>query len=100
MTGARLSTLWLQLVLGLALLGIVAAADARARREAAARRAPVEDAYVKRLELTDPVLFTEARYTRHLSQADAFSPFQDHPRALEHFPSGSIVPRPPEAAPR
>jgi hypothetical protein len=41
--------------------------------------------------LTDPSLFTEARYTRHLSQADLHSAFQDHPHALEHFPSGSLV---------
>jgi hypothetical protein len=43
------------------------------------------------LQLTDLCIFTEARYTRHLSQADLFSPFQDHPLALEHFPSGSLV---------
>jgi hypothetical protein len=36
-------------------------------------------------------LFTEARYTRHLSQTDRFTPFQDHPLALEHFPSGSLL---------
>jgi hypothetical protein len=43
------------------------------------------------LGLTDLCLFPEARYTRHLSQADLHSPFQDHPGALEHFPSGSLV---------
>ncbi|MDI6728083.1 MAG: hypothetical protein QMD44_04040 [Thermodesulfovibrionales bacterium] len=46
---------------------------------------------VKRLELTDLVLFTEARYTRHLSQADLNTPFQDSPLSFEHFPSGSII---------
>jgi hypothetical protein len=46
---------------------------------------------VQELELSDLCLFTEARYTRHISQADLHSPFQDHPMALEHFPSGSIV---------
>jgi hypothetical protein len=46
---------------------------------------------VKELELTDLSLFTEARYTRHLSQADLFSAFQDHPVSLEHFPAGSIA---------
>lgn len=51
-------------------------------------------ALVRQLGLTDPVLFTEARYTRHLSQADLQSAFQDHPVALEHFPSGSLVPPP------
>ena len=48
-------------------------------------------ALVKQLELTDLCLFTEARYTRHLSQADLFAPFQDHPQSFEHFPSGSLV---------
>jgi hypothetical protein len=46
---------------------------------------------VAELELTDLALFTEARYTRHLSQSDLHSPFQDHPVALEHFPTGSIA---------
>ncbi len=52
-----------------------------------------------RLGLTDPALFTEARYARHLSQADLHSAFQDHPLALEHFPSGSVVPPPVMAPP-
>ncbi len=52
-----------------------------------------------RLGLTDPAVFTEARYARHLSQADLHSAFQDHPLALEHFPSGSVVPPPGMAPP-
>jgi hypothetical protein len=54
---------------------------------------------VKRLELTDLCLMTEASYTRHLSQADLHTPFQDSPLSLEHFPSGSIL-RPPQAIKR
>jgi hypothetical protein len=46
---------------------------------------------VAKLELTDLALFTEARYTRHPSQADLQSAFQDHPTALEHFPTGSMA---------
>jgi hypothetical protein len=46
---------------------------------------------VRELRITDLCLFTEARYTRHLSQADWHAPFQDNPMSLEHFPSGSIV---------
>ena len=46
---------------------------------------------VRSLKLTDLCLFTEARYTRHLSQADLNTPFQDHPLSLEHFPSGSFT---------
>jgi hypothetical protein len=58
-------------------------------READGHRAAT--AIVRRLGLTDLALFTEARYTRHPTQADRFAPFQDHPGALEHFPSGSVV---------
>lgn len=47
---------------------------------------------VRTLRLTDLSLWTEARYTRHPSQADLFTPFQTAPSALEHFPSGSWVP--------
>jgi len=46
---------------------------------------------VAQLRLTDLALFTEARYTRHPSQADLHSAFQDHPMALEHFPTGSLI---------
>ena len=46
---------------------------------------------IKDLGLTDLCLFTEASYTRHLSQADLHTPFQDYPMSLEHFPSGSML---------
>jgi hypothetical protein len=48
-------------------------------------------ALVARLALTDLALFTEARYTRHPSQADLHSALQDHPGAFDHFPSGSLL---------
>ena len=46
---------------------------------------------VRELGLTDLCLSTEANYTRHLSQADTSTAFQDHPLALEHFPSGTWI---------
>jgi hypothetical protein len=49
---------------------------------------------VKSLMLTDLSIWTEARYTRHPSQTDFFSPFQDFPAAIDHFPAGSIFPPP------
>lgn len=49
---------------------------------------------VKILGLTDMVLATDARYTRHPTQADLFSAFQDYPGSTEHFPTGSIIPPP------
>lgn len=61
------------------------AAD-RAEHATAANRA-----LASRLTLTDLALFTEARYTRNLSQADLHAAFQDHPGALEHFPTGALV---------
>ena len=46
---------------------------------------------VRSFQLSDLALFTEARYTRNPALADRHAPFQDHPFALEHFPSGSLV---------
>ena len=50
---------------------------------------------VKRFELTDLCLFTDAQYTRHPSMTDLTTPFQEHPMSPEHFPSGSLLPPPP-----
>ncbi len=50
---------------------------------------------VAKLQLTDFAIWTEARYTRHPSQADLFTPFQDFPSSMEHFPAGSIMSPPP-----
>ena len=58
----------------------------------------VSQALVQELGLSDLSLFTEARYTRHPSQADRHAPFQDHPGALEHFPTGVLSPPPPHLA--
>jgi hypothetical protein len=71
----------------LGLLFVHAAWKVRSDRPAVERRTMM----VKYLQLTDLCLFTEARYTRHLSQSDLHSPFQDHPGGLDHFPSGSLV---------
>jgi hypothetical protein len=46
---------------------------------------------LQNLHVTDLCLTTEARYTRHPAMADRHAPFQEHPLALEHFPSGSLV---------
>jgi len=87
----RGSSLALGFLGGLLLACLVALAHtAWAQRQAALRPNPTA-AMVQALRLTDLALFTEARYTRHLSQADAFSAFQDGPVALEHFPAGSLV---------
>jgi hypothetical protein len=79
-------TLFLAVSLGL-LLGY-------GRSQVSARLAeelPPLQEVVRTLQLTDLSLWTEARYTRHPSQADRFTPFQDFPSALEHFPAGSII---------
>lgn len=74
---------------GLLLLGSAVDAAVRGRAAVEPLRRLADQA--RALELTDLCLFTEARYTRHLSQADLHTPFQDHPFAFEHFPSGSLV---------
>jgi len=88
----------------LAVAGLLAVLVLLTVAESAAHRAGTSGfdasrAMVRRLGLTDLCLFTEARYTRHPSQADHFAPFQDHPQALEHFPSGSLMAPPPPALP-
>jgi hypothetical protein len=85
------SAAFLALVALLVVLGLLAGLDAARRRAAAEERRVAERALARWLVLTDPCLFTDARYTRHPSLADHHSAFQDHPLALEHFPSGSLV---------
>lgn len=90
----RRSTLAALLFLTGTLALVVSFADAARLR---ARYAPAladKRALVSHLQLTDLSLFTEARYTRHPSQADLHSAFMDHPLAFEHFPSGSLIPPP------
>lgn len=73
------------------LLLILSAVDAGIRGTEQAGKLNLMRQQVAELELTDLSLFTEARYTRHLTQADLHTAFQDHPLAFEHFPSGSLV---------
>lgn len=83
-------------LLGIGALALAFAAcllDASVRTSAADSLASAH--LVARLRLTDLALFTEARYTRHPSQADLHSAFQDHPLAIEHFPTGSLIGPPP-----
>jgi hypothetical protein len=81
------------LVIELILLGLMFAHSSfQARREDPFRKARTE--MVRRLGLTDLCLFTEASYTRHLTQTDLHTPFQDSPTSPDPFPSGSIL-RPP-----
>lgn len=82
--------LFLGLTIEVTLLGLLlvhASLSESAQQTVLAQKAEL----VKTLRLTDLCLFTEARYTRHLSQADLTTAFQDHPLSLEHFPSGSFT---------
>lgn len=84
------------LVVTAAELGVLGALGLHARmRQAGAGtslRPCIEQ--VEAWSLTDLCLFTEARYTRHPAMADDHAAFQDHPTALEHFPSGTLMPPP------
>ena len=79
------------LVAGLAALALLAGLDAARRQSGAETRFAPNRALARWIVFTDPSLFTDARYTRHPSLADRHSAFQDHPLALEHFPSGTLV---------
>ena len=57
--------------------------------------AKLQSGQLRSLHVTDLCLATEARYTRHPAMADRHAPFQEHPLALEHFPSGSLILPPP-----
>jgi hypothetical protein len=87
----RRSVVYLSCLVFLFLLLVSMFFHARYQREHAAPRLNEMARIVKELELTDLCLFTEARYTRHPSQADLQTAFQDHPMAMEHFPSGSFM---------
>jgi hypothetical protein len=90
----RRSTLFLLFLITSGTLVAATLVDACFRRHQASDALQRQARLVRELGLTDLALFTEARYTRHLSQADLHTAFQDHPMALEHFPSGSIQPPP------
>jgi len=92
---ARPSTLFFGLlavgIILLILMTVDAAISQRTDQAAQRQRRDI----VRALALTDLCLFTESRYTRHPSMADLHSPFQDHPSALERFPSGALMRPPP-----
>ena len=92
---ARISPRKSSLALALATVGVLLMVllftHAHLRRQADLPSLAAVAGVVADLELTDLALFTEARYTRHPSQSDIHSAFQDHPVGLEHFPTGSIA---------
>jgi hypothetical protein len=88
----RKSTFYLSaLIAGGGLLFLLLAIHPAVDAERSERALEEKREWVRTLGLTDLCLFTEARYNRHLSQADLHSAFQDHPMSLEHFPSGSLT---------
>ena len=91
---ARPSTFYLALLLLLSLL--LSGLDFHSRQVVTPGTQRLERVarLASQFSLTDLALCTEAPYSRHLSQADRHSAFQDHPVALEHFPSGSLLPPP------
>lgn len=88
------SAMFFALVALLAACTLLAGLDAARRHVGAEARFAANRALARWFVFTDPCLFTEARYTRHPSLADRHSAFQDSPLALEHFPSGALVPPP------
>jgi hypothetical protein len=90
----RKSTIFLIYIFSNIILLVALGLHSLYQREAAGPGLEEKRKMVRQLDLTDLCLFTEANYTRHLTQADGHVAFQDHPASLEHFPSGSLL-RPP-----
>ena len=86
------------IITSLVLLGLMFA-HASIQRKADKPILSEKSEMVRRFELTDLCLFTDARYTRHPTMADVHTPFQDYPTSLEHFPSASILSLPPHLKP-
>ena len=78
------------LAAALVLFGAMFVHSAVIRRQSAPRLERTTE-MVRRLDLTDLCLFTEARYTRHPVMADVNSLFQDSPLSLEHYPTASLM---------
>ena len=93
-TRIRKSTLFLVLTIVNVMVFSLLMLHARSVESRAGQLLASSSSIAKELQLTDLCLFTEARYTRHPALGDVHAAFQDHPIALEHFPSGSLVPAP------
>jgi hypothetical protein len=90
MTTRKSDLFFLCITVGTLLIGIAFVhAGVQAARDLP--RLQLQAQMVEKFDLTDLALCTEARYTRHPSQADRHTAFQDHPVSLEHFPTGSVV---------
>jgi hypothetical protein len=87
----RKSTCFLTLICTLQLLLVLLGLHAHMSLAATRARIASNRQLVESLKLSDLCLFTEARYTRHPAMADHHAAFQDHPMALDHFPSGSLI---------
>jgi len=87
----RPSTLAVLLLTAAGTALVLSLVDAARLAEARRPQQMERQAQVEKLGLTDLSLFTEARYTRHPSQADLHSAGQDHPGAFDHFPTGSLI---------
>ena len=88
---SRVSIFLTFVLAGLLCLSLLLFRGVQLRSAADEQSVPLKRELVRRLGLTDLSLWSEARYTRHPSQADLFTAFQDYPGAFDHFPAGSIV---------
>lgn len=87
----RKSTFFMGFILMLVLIFIGTLIESKSRKAVDYKNVTASKYWVNKLCLTDPALFTEASYIRHLSMADRHAAFQDHPTSLEHFPSGTLI---------
>jgi hypothetical protein len=76
---ARKSSVFLVILAGGLVILSLALLQAAFQTRAERGRLQSEAEFIKNFHITDLCLATEARYTRHPSQADWHSPFQSHP---------------------
>ena len=81
---------FLAVLTGVGMIGVLAGIETT-RGEGVAGRIAHERRLVRKLGLTDLCLCTEARFTRHPTQADRHAAFQEAPGAMDLFPSGSLI---------
>ena len=85
----RNSTIFLTLICSLLLISASLVLHAQVSRAAGANR--LEPGAGAQAQAERPLPLYRGALTRHPAMADHHAAFQDHPMALEHFPSGSLV---------
>ncbi len=86
----RLSWGMASIVIGIVFMYVFVFSQVSAKRKVSKVSLVAQQRLVESLGVTDLIISTEARYTRHLSISDTVVISMDHPGALDHFPSSAF----------